>query len=1226
MTEQPLRLSLEPIQGQPHQYLLSWQDVGYYPITVRVENNLVLTDLLRAFPELLLGRRKPVWLRVAGDPLKVLGERLWDLLFPVSAPLASRQALAKALRSEMTPVVLHLPAALSHLPWELLADPEQPAGAVGFLARQRPLMRLSEAASPMSPLPFPLKVLVLISSPPALGANARVDVESERTAIMQATSDARKAGRLHLLIEDIVTPQRVQQALIRFRPHLVQYIGHGGYDQATGGVLLWEDDRGEVLPYPAHRLAELLRPRRLRAVLLHACETASGHGTLDLPNMAEVLLRASLPAVLAQQANLTYESSVLATRAWYTSIIEGQSLADALFEVRQVLAQTERPDWAVPVLTGSLASLEPFCDVRAPAGEPDPEVIVHRRIDDLPTPIGIFVGRHREMRALHLMLEETPGFGPVLALITGPGGMGKSTLVSQAVTRYGRDYQGTLTLRCAGYQGMDLWLQSLGDFLRQHDAPFVLAQVLPDPQRSIQAKIEAAVAALNQMGPVLLIVDNVESVQAEDRTLRDPDLRFFLQVCLRNLRGSRLLLTGRFPIADLLPEDRFAAHVLHLDLDDLSGYETQRLLMRHPSLRGLEETTHAILRETFGGLPYVYDVLATGAKGQSLDALVHDIQDRITEERERRTAAEWQEVRQRVSEFATLATTADRLSAGSRRALGAISLLQKPFPLEVFEQGLQVARQDWQPLLDWSLVRHDPFTRTYQVHSVTRYHASALVPQEERVTWMDQLAQWYERYADQESHDLGDYLEAHRLWEEAGLTQQAGQLVLQLAPTLHRLGLYQVLRQLCQTTLEDARSAGNELLISPALFWLGRLVQDQGEYEQARGLYEESREICERLGDQSGVSKSLHELGMLAQAQGEYEQARGWYEQSREIKERLGDQSGVSKSLHQLGILAQAQGEYEQARRWYEQSREIFERLGDQSGVSKNLHQLGMLAQDQGEYEQARGWYEQSREILERLGDQSGIASSLHQLGMLAQAQGEYEQARGWYEQSREIKERLGDQSGVSKSLQQLGMLAQAQGEYEQARGLYEQSREIKERLGDQSGIASSLGQLGLLASAQRDFPQALSATVQALRIFRALRSPSARLAEQTLVKIRAAMGEDAFQVHWQAIAPPELALPPQPASQGDDDPIQTMIALLQTPTWDESQRFLEAHPELLTPEMEPIWQALLAGQENENARRSIIQHLHLLARCREIGIAEAYRELTRTTATEETTTEEGED
>ncbi len=585
--------------------------------------------------------------------LRNVGTWLWQALLPESAPAEQRDALSQALRSGRSPLLLVLPDKLVALPWELLCDPEQPAEK-GFLAYRRPLIRFTPSDTLVPTIQSPLRVLLLISSPPSLKEDSRVDVESERAAVEQATREMREAGLLHLLVEDIVTPKRVQQVLMRFKPHIVHYIGHGGYYEKTGGVLLWEDERGDISSISDVRLADILRPRNLHAVILHACETGRSNARTDVHGIAGTLVKEGIPAVLAQQANFTYESSQRASEAWYTGLTAGQGFAEALFEVRQALLLADRPDWAVPILQGSAASLAPVLDASTPPSSPDPLLTNQGAAADLPTPTGVFVGRHRELRALRLMLENAPGNGPVLALITGPGGVGKSTLAAQAVTRYGGKYKATLTLSCLGYQSVELFLQRIGEFLKRHGAPGFLEQTLPDPKLSTTAKIEEAIAVLNQTGPFLLVVDNLESVQNEDQTLRDESLLQLLQKLLTNLRGGRVLITGRYAVKDLLPAGKFAAHLLRLDLDDLSPYETNQLLTRHPTLAHLGETVRQILISEFGGLPYVYDLLSINADSQSLDLLIHDIQERITEERKQRTAEEWREMRPPVVEFAVL--------------------------------------------------------------------------------------------------------------------------------------------------------------------------------------------------------------------------------------------------------------------------------------------------------------------------------------------------------------------------------------------------------------------------------------------------------------------------------------------------------------------------------------------------------------------------------------------
>ena len=1004
MPEHPLQLCLDPISGRSGAYTLTC-DTVYYPVTLDPERNIAFSNLLRRLPAALVGERDPAGELAPQELLRAIGMYLWQALFPDEAPAEQRGTLARTLRSGTVPLLLTLPDVLAGLPWELLCDPER-GDEQGFLVHRRSLLRFVPAEVSAPPTAPPLRVLVLISSPLSLGEDSRVDVESERAAIEQATREAREAGLLHVWIEDFVTPKRVQQALMRLRPHIVHYIGHGGYDEQVGGILLWEDEQGNELPFTDRRLADLLRPRGLHAVVLHACQTGRRDARSDVLGVAGTLVREGIPAVLAQQGSFTYASSQRASETWYTALTSGLSFADALFEVRQALVQADRPDWAVPILYGSTSCLEPLLDSGAPPGPPDPS-LASPRSADRPTPTGVFVGRHRELRALRLMLESPPGRGPVLTLITGPGGVGKSTLAAQAVTRYGSRYKAVLTLSCLGYQTVELFLQRLGEWLKRQGAPGLLEVILPDAKLSVSAKIEAAIEALNQAGPVLLIVDNLESVQRDDQRLRDPELLLLLQKLLTNLQGGRVLLTGRYAVQGLLPDGRFAAHLLHLDLDDLSRYETAQLLTRHDKLAGLGEITRQTLIQEFGGLPYVYDLLNDDAMVQSLDRLLSDIQGRMTRELQQRSAQEWQLIRRQVVEFAALEATVAYLSVPSRQLLARLSVLERPYPLSAIEQGLGAERAIWQPLLERSLLRYDAQQESYRLHSLTRHYVGGLLSEQERVQAQARLATWYEYYAVHESHDLVDYLEAHGLYRAAGEMQHAGELVMSLAESLQRFGLYALLRDLCTTTKDD--------------------LQDH-------------------------------------------------------------DEALTARALHQLGSSAWAQGEYAEARWLYQQSLETFKRLGDQRGK------------------------------------------------------------------------------------------------------------------------ASSLGSLGIIAYEQGDLEQALVLTIQTFLLLDALHAPARATALWMLARIRKRIDEARFMRHWRALAG-ERPLPDLPQIDGRQSLMQTVIDFIQAQTLQVSQRFLEAHPELLQPEIDAVLLELVTEQEHEGARQTIETHRLLLQRCREIGIAAAFAE-----------------
>jgi tetratricopeptide (TPR) repeat protein len=395
-------------------------------------------------------------------------------------------------------------------------------------------------------------------------------------------------------------------------------------------------------------------------------------------------------------------------------------------------------------------------------------------------------------------------------------------------------------------------LQRLGEWLKLQGAPGLLDVILPDARLRVSTKIEAAIEELNQTGSVLLIVDNLESVQQDDQRLRDPELLLLLQKLLTNLRGGRVLLTGRYAVKDLLPDGKFAAHLLHLNLDDLSHYETGQLLARHDKLAGLGEFTRETLILEFGGLPYVYDLLNDDAMVQSLDRLLSDIQGRMTQERQQRSAEEWQKIRRQVVEFAALEATVARLAPPSRQLLAQLSVLERPYPLSAIEQGLGAERIAWQPLLDRSLLRYDTQQESYRLHSLTRHYARSLLDEQERTQAQSRLAIWYVQYADQASHDLADYLEAHSLYRAAGALQAAGEL--------------------CTTTKDDLQQQDVKLT-TRALYELGNIASLQGDYAEARRLYQQSLEIDERLGDQRGKANSLGQLGTIAYEQGDLEQA-----------------------------------------------------------------------------------------------------------------------------------------------------------------------------------------------------------------------------------------------------------------------------------------------------------------------------------------------------------------
>jgi hypothetical protein len=81
---------------------------------------------------------------------------------------------------------------------------------------------------------------------------------------------------------------------------------------------------------------------------------------------------------------------------------------------------------------------------------------------------------------------------------------------------------------------------------------------------------------------------------------------------------------------------------------------------------------------------------------------------------------------------------------------------------------------------------------------------------------------------------------------------------------------------------------------------------------------------------------------------------------------------------------------------------------------------------------------------------------------------------------------------------------------------------------------------------------------------------------------------------------------------QAEIDRQKRLQEFLAAETWDESRRILEAHPTLLDPQTDQILADIRVGAEargDEDTARLIDDHIALLGRCREIGIAAAFEE-----------------
>jgi hypothetical protein len=242
---------------------------------------------------------------------------------------------------------------LSSLPWEYLRDP-----AVDFLALSggTPVIRYQKQLVRRQLLRavLPLRILVMISAPKDLPA---VDVEAERRNLERAIYSLRQNKRVDVVFLEDASLRTLQRTLRENNFHVFHFIGHGAYSQETSsGVLMLEDPHGNETSVPVRGEAlarELYEEGTIRMVVLNSCQGAQFDYRDPFSGVASSLVQRGIPAVVAQQFEISDSAAVAFSDEFYRAITEGLPLEAAVAEGRRAIGAAmggDNIEWGTPVL------------------------------------------------------------------------------------------------------------------------------------------------------------------------------------------------------------------------------------------------------------------------------------------------------------------------------------------------------------------------------------------------------------------------------------------------------------------------------------------------------------------------------------------------------------------------------------------------------------------------------------------------------------------------------------------------------------------------------------------------------------------------------------------------------------------------------------------------------------------------------------------------------------
>lgn len=281
------------------------------------------------------------------------GQRLYE-----SLPVRVRERY-QAARDSAQGVRLRLnfiDAGLMSLPWEFLYDPNR-REFIG-LSGQSLVSRYAETGFPTQlEIALPLKVLVVVAAPtdwPELQAQREVARLESGLEPLERHNLVQFRRLDQAITGQPVTVEALHDALFKYRPHVMHFIGHGEFDPVQiEGRLLLETANRQADPLDSARLAQLITTTNsLRLIFLNACESADVSATDRWNSLATALALKGTAAVVALQHPMTDEAAMAFSGKFYQRLAEGAPVDVAVQEARLYLGVVKRNpiEWATPAL------------------------------------------------------------------------------------------------------------------------------------------------------------------------------------------------------------------------------------------------------------------------------------------------------------------------------------------------------------------------------------------------------------------------------------------------------------------------------------------------------------------------------------------------------------------------------------------------------------------------------------------------------------------------------------------------------------------------------------------------------------------------------------------------------------------------------------------------------------------------------------------------------------
>jgi tetratricopeptide (TPR) repeat protein len=715
-----------------------------------------------------------------------------------------------------------------------------------------------------------------------------------------------------------------------------------------------------------------------------------------------------------------------------------------------------------------------------------------------------------------------------LVSVVGRGGMGKTALVSRVLADLERGVVETSEVSETSevLQGIDgiLYLSARSTGLGLERIYADVGRMLGEPAASqlaarwagdapLAAKVETLLEAMRD-GLYIILLDNLEDALAEDSTIAEEGLRLFVERCLTQPDGVRLVVTSReevkiaaatlrsarsIPLREGLPEEEAIALLRDLDPQGTLGLRDAP----EEDLRRAAQFTQSI--------PRALEILAGILHQDPTTSLSKLLADETT-------------LGEQVVEQ-LLAEGYRRLGEDERRIMEALAVFDRPvdetaiaYLLHPWFPGLDV-RASLRRLVSGYFVSVNRFTGEYSLHPLDRDYAYRQLPEDEGADAYNRrnlelrTADFYASIRKPEGEwktidDLAPQLAEFEHRVRAGDYDGACRVLEPIdLDYLHRWGHYARLielrkKLLRRLTAPDLRAAN--------LGGLGIVYTEFGQVERAIRFLEDALTIAREIGGHRNEGVWLGYLGWTYRNLGQVKRAIDLYEQALEIFRQIGDRKGQGIWLGDLGIVFQSIGQIARAIELIEEALAIARETGDRKGKGMWLGRLGNTYIALGKFDRAIEFLENALSIDRETGYRVGEGYRLNHLGNAYLGLGQFEQAINLYKEALTITREIGYPRWESYQLLGLGKALLAVGELSEARQRCAEALTLDvEGASYQAALA-----LGIVLLHQRD-PAAGETFAEAAARCRDLLDKTADLYEPRYALAAALIGQAVCDPRW---------------------------------------------------------------------------------------------------------------